>query len=144
MSELRPAVGVGVFIFKEGQFLMGKRKGAHGEDTWSIPGGHLEWGESPEETAIREAYEEVGLRVLNPRFGAVTNDYFEEENKHYITIWIMTDAPKVSEPYIAEPDKLVELDWKTFDELPRPLFLPWVNLLKSEFIDNIKEECSKF
>jgi 8-oxo-dGTP pyrophosphatase MutT (NUDIX family) len=30
-------------------------------DTWGLPGGAMEIGESLEETAIREAYEEVGL-----------------------------------------------------------------------------------
>lgn len=138
MSEKLPKVGVGVFVFRDGKFLMGKRKGSHGANSWSIPGGHLEWGESPEKTALREVKEEVGLDVTNPRFGAVTNDFFEEEGKHYLTVWIITDAPKDQEPFIAEPYKLVELEWKTFDELPRPLFLPWENLLKSEFIENIK------
>lgn len=46
MDKKIPRVGIGVFIFKNNKFLMGCRKGAHGEGTWSIPGGHLEFGES--------------------------------------------------------------------------------------------------
>lgn len=37
---------------------------------WVQPGGHIENDETPEETAIREAYEETGLKVklIGPRF----------------------------------------------------------------------------
>jgi 8-oxo-dGTP diphosphatase len=30
---------------------------------WTVPGGGMEWGESPQETAVRELYEETGLVV---------------------------------------------------------------------------------
>ena len=37
---------------------------------WTQPGGHIEGNETPEETAVREVYEETGLRVrlLGERF----------------------------------------------------------------------------
>lgn len=37
---------------------------------WTQPGGHMEHNETPEETALREVYEETGLRVrlLGERF----------------------------------------------------------------------------
>jgi 8-oxo-dGTP diphosphatase len=47
MDEIkRPKVGVGVIIKKDGKVLMGKRKNAHGDGTWSFTGGHLEFGEA--------------------------------------------------------------------------------------------------
>lgn len=46
-------VGIGVFVCKNGKFLMGRRKGSHGDGDWSIPGGHLEFGETFEQTAAR-------------------------------------------------------------------------------------------
>ena len=58
----RPKVGFGVFVMKEGKFLIGKRKNAHGEGSWSLPGGHLEFKESWEECAVREVLEEVGVK----------------------------------------------------------------------------------
>jgi len=130
-------VGVWVFIMKDGKFLMGKRHNAHGDGTWSIPGGHLEFGETPEETAIRETLEETGLHIKNVRFGAVTNDRFEEDGKHYLTVWIVSDWESGQE-HITEPDKYDMMGWYDFDNLPSPLFLPWEQLLKSEFIHALK------
>jgi 8-oxo-dGTP diphosphatase len=130
-------VGIGVFVFKNGKFLMGRRKGSHGDGSWSIPGGHLEYSESFEDTARREILEETNLNIKNIRFGAITNDYFKDENKHYVTIWMLSDWEGGKERMV-EPDKFIEMKWFDFDTLPEPLFLPWQQLLKSQFIDTIK------
>jgi 8-oxo-dGTP diphosphatase len=128
MDSPNPRVGVGVFVYKDGKFLMGQRYGAHGEGTWSVPGGHLEYGESWEECARREVLEETGLGITNIRFFALTNDLFEADGKHYVTIWVKSDWVQ-GEPAIREPDKLVALQWTTFEALPAPLFDPcWQNL----------------
>ena len=134
-------VGIGVFVKKDGQFLMGKRMGAHGEGSWSLPGGHLEFNETFTDTAKREVLEETGMEVTNVRFAAITNDCFKKENKHYITIWVIADH-KDGKPKILEPDKCVAQKWCTFNSLPFPLFLPWEQLLKSEFLEKLQEEFS--
>lgn len=139
MTEKVARVGIGVFIFKEGKFLMQQRHGAHGAGSWSVPGGHLEFGESFEDTARREVKEETDLEITNVRFGAVTNDYFEAEDKHYVTIWMLSDWQSGTE-HIMEPDKCLQQAWRTFDDLPTPLFLPWEQLLHSDFIDDIKRQ----
>ncbi len=135
MNEAR--VGIGVFIFKDGKFLIGHRQGSHGAGTWALPGGHLDFGENFEQTALREVAEENGLEIENVRFCAVTNDIFEEENKHYVTIWMASDW-KSGEPEILEPNKCLEWRWVDFDSMPEPLFLGWTQLFDSEFIDDIK------
>lgn len=135
-------IGIGVFIFKDGKFLMGRRRNAHGDGTWSIPGGHLEFGETFEDTAKREVLEETGLAIKNVRFGAVTNDHFRDEDKHYVTIWMLSDWESGKEQ-ITEPDKFIEMQWRDFDTLPEPLFLPWQQLLSSQFIDGMKGELTK-
>ncbi len=139
MIENSVKVGIGVFVFKDGKFLMQKRQGAHGAGSWSVPGGHLEFGESFEDTARREVMEETNLQIKNVRFGAVTNDFFADENKHYVTVWMLSDWDSGKE-YIKEKDKSLKQLWCTFNDLPSPLFLPWNQLLKSDFIDSIKRE----
>lgn len=137
MNEEAVRVGIGVFVFRAGKFLMQKRRGSHGEGSWSVPGGHLEFGESFEDTAKREVKEETGLDINSVRFGAVTNDHFTDENKHYVTIWVLSEC-ETGEPQIMEPEKCTDQAWHNFDDLPSPLFLPWQQLLQSEFIDKIK------
>ncbi len=135
-------VGIGVFIIKNGKFLMGKRRNSHGDGTWSVPGGHLEFGESIEKGAAREAFEETGLRVKDIKIAGIGNDFFKKEDKHYITIWVTTHW-KSGKEKIKEPDKFIEMDWYNFRSLPKHLFLPWKQLFKSDFIKDIKKEVSK-
>ena len=131
MSE-RPKVGIGVIVIKDGKILLGKRKNSHGDGAWSFPGGHLEFGESWEECAKRETMEETGINIKNIRFGTVTNDIFQTEEKHYITIFMLSDYD-FGEVQIMEPEKCEKWDWFSWNQLPQPLFVPIQNLLKTGF-----------
>ncbi|WFE26348.1 NUDIX domain-containing protein [Solwaraspora sp. WMMD791] len=131
----RPQVGVAVVVLRDGRFLMGFRKGAHGAGTWSLPGGHLEHGESFEQTARREVAEETGVEITNVRFGAVTNDVFDAA-RHYVTIWMISDHLRGS-PQVREPDKFVDLRWIAPPTMPDPLFLPMRNLLHHHDLDQL-------
>lgn len=132
MEENRPKIGVGVIIRKDNKVLLGKRKNSHGNGTWSFPGGHLEFGETPEDCAKRETFEETGL-ILNTFIkSGYTNDIFGKENKHYITLYIITDL-KEGEPELKEPDKCEQWQWFEWSKFPESLFLPIQNLLKDNF-----------
>lgn len=139
MSDEHPnvRVGIGVFVLKDGKFLMQQRQGSHGVGTWSLPGGHLEFGESFEDTARREVKEEADIEITNVRFAAVTNDLFSNENKHYATIWMVSDW-KSGEVKNMEPEKCTAQAWHTLDDLPSPLFRPWKQLFESEFLETIR------
>jgi 8-oxo-dGTP diphosphatase len=139
MQHPQVRVGIAVFVIKNGKFLMLQRKGSHGEGTWSLPGGHLEYGESFEDTAKREVKEETNLNIMNVRLGGITNDIFNDENKHYVTIWMISEWESGAEQNM-EPQKCTAQAWHTFDTLPEPLFLTWNQLLKSEFIETIKAQ----
>ncbi|MEK6927646.1 MAG: NUDIX hydrolase [Nanoarchaeota archaeon] len=128
----RPKVGVGVIIVKNNNVLLLNRKGAHGVGTWSFPGGHLEFGESEEDCARRETLEEVGVKIKNIKSVAYTNDIFESEGKHYITLFVSAEIESGT-PKICEPEKCSEMNWFSIDNLPSPLFLPIQNLLNKGF-----------
>ena len=122
-------VGVAAVIFREGRILLGERIGSHGANTWATPGGHLELGESIEECAQRETLEETGLEVGAFRKLGFTNDIFEKEGKHYVTLYVVATSTS-GEPQVMEPHQCKQWQWFDLDELPEPLFLPLVNLLK--------------
>lgn len=127
-----PKIGVGVIIVKENKVLIGKRKNSHGEGTWAFPGGHLEFGETPEQCAKREVLEEVGIKVKNLSRVPYTNDIFELEGKHYVTLYIQCEyaSGKVT---AMEPDKTESWEWISWEKIPKNVFLPLKNLLKTKY-----------
>lgn len=127
-----PRIGVGVIVKKGNKVLMGKRKNSHGEGSWQFPGGHLEFGETPEDYAKRELLEETGLVANNFEKGKFTNSIFDKEDKHYITLFVTTNW-EAGEPEIKEPEKCEGWEWFEWENLPKPLFLPIENLLKERF-----------
>jgi len=130
--ENRPKVGVGVIVIKDNKVLLGKRKSSHGTGSWCFPGGHLEFGEAVEDCARRETFEETGIKVKNIRMGMFTNDIFEKEGKHYITLFAVCnyDSGKLK---VMEPEKCEKWEWFKWDNLPNPLFVPIENLLKQGY-----------
>lgn len=127
----RPKVGVGVIIVRNGKVLLGKRKNAHGEGSWCFPGGHMEAGETLQATAKREVKEETGMSVISITNGPYTNDIFEKEDKHYITLYVIAEVE--GDPKVMEPEKCEEWEWFSWDALPKPLFISLQNLLKTGF-----------
>jgi 8-oxo-dGTP diphosphatase len=130
--EKQPRVGVGVFIRHNGKILLGKRRGSHGEGTWALPGGHLAYQEELADCVRREVLEETNLTVEHITFGTLTNDIFIAEDRHYVTLFMVCDYAG-GELRTMEPHKCEEWRWFGWDELPRPLFLPFENLLKTPF-----------
>lgn len=124
MGAPQVRVGVGVFVqHPDGRILLGKRKGSHGAGEWSLPGGHVEWGETVEHAAAREVLEETGLTVENVHklwYG----DYFcTEKDLHYVTLFLTAEV--CCDPELlrtVEPDKCEGWEWFDDKSLPAPLF----------------------
>ncbi|KAL2015125.1 hypothetical protein VTK56DRAFT_6221 [Thermocarpiscus australiensis] len=138
-----PAVRVGVAAVvkdAQGKFVMGVRKGSHGEGQWQFPGGHLELGESFFACAERETLEETGLVVRAEKLVAVTNDIFDAASKHYITLFVLCRrVEETQEPKVMEPEKCESWAWKSWSDVraamaaedgEQKIFLPIVNLLR--------------
>lgn len=129
---LTPRVGVGVIVRDKEKFLLLKRKSPHGQGTWSSPGGHLEFGETLEQCAARETFEETSIILRDVRFSGVTNDFFEAENKHYITIW-MECSKFEGEAKINSEREMSEIGWHSIPDMPGPLFLSFHKYINGNY-----------
>lgn len=119
-----PRIGIGVMIQNEkGEVLLGERKNSHGEGEWCFPGGHLDFGETMEETVRREVKEEVGLEVGEVKLISVGDEmrYIKSDDKHYVNIGFKAEYLG-GEPKLMEPDKCREWRWFDWDNLPDKLF----------------------
>lgn len=128
----KPKIGVGVILRDQDRVLLGLRKNSHGPGTWCFPGGHLEFGESVFDCAARELFEETGLKASVMKTGPFTNDIFQSEAKHYVTLFVIAEYEGgIAE--VREPEKCGEWQWFGWNALPSPLFLPIQNLIEQGF-----------
>ena len=126
ISQLKiPFVGVGCIVTRTDRLLLVRCQ----RGLWSPPGGHLDFGESPEDCAARETLEETGVRVTNMEFVAITNDLLTDTGKHYITIWMRADAMDDANPVVGDPAEIAEAAWFAPAALPQPRPLYFENLL---------------
>lgn len=127
-----PRIGVGVMILRQGKVLLMKRRGSHGEGQWNLPGGHLDFGETIAQCAKREIWEETGLKVTRSKLICVNEDlnFLKSDHKHYMTLGILAKTAS-GEPEIKEPGKCVQQSWFALDDLPKPMFKPSLNILRS-------------
>lgn len=121
-AQIRPLVGVGVIIVRDGKVLIGERLAKFGSGSYLVPGGHLEFGESCKECVRKEVHEETGLIDLhNIRLISINNHVVYD--RHYINMNFVTDCP-TGEPIAGEPHKVANWTWTDPRNLPKPLFIP--------------------
>ncbi len=128
-----PRIGVAVIVVRDGRVLLGQRLGAHGEGTWALPGGHLEFGETIEACAQRELAEETGLAADGFTPGPYTNNVAASKGLHYVTLFLEARGAR-GEPARLEPAKCAGWEWFAWSALPSPLFAPLASLQASGFV----------
>lgn len=104
----------------------------HGEGTWSFPGGHLEFNEEIEHCARREVEEETAISIENIRYAIFTNDIFKQEEKHYVTLFVVCDH-REGEARVKEPYKCEKWRWFEWDNLPSVLIPSHPEFVKTKF-----------
>ena len=100
------------YLIKDNEVVVTKyKKGNKKEGYYDIPGGKIEEGESPKQTAIREMKEETGIEIQNLKYkGIMTIEYPDR-------LFIFDTF--ISKEYEGEPQEFEEntSEWIDIDEL---------------------------
>ncbi|MNJ47531.1 NUDIX hydrolase [Paenibacillus fonticola] len=82
----------------------------HGRDTWTLPGGTVEQGETLKTAAIREAKEETGLDVEIGGVAAVNEGLFTEPGQHVVFVTFRGQITG-GRMEIVRPDEIAAIEW---------------------------------
>ncbi len=131
-------VGFGTILLKDGRILLGRRhedpekadSEMHGEGTWTIPGGKLDFGEGLEDGAYRETLEETGIKLNKEKIKLISLSNDRVTDAHFITLGFICDDFE-GEAKVMEPDEITEWQWFDFSNLPSPIFSPTAKVIKN-------------
>lgn len=113
-------VGSAIIEDDMGKILLVKSPKWHNK--WTMPGGHIEPGEKIEEALLREAEEEVGLKLQSAgiiSFGELIDSKDFERPAHFIYFDLLCkadskdvklDSKELTEYMWVEPQKALEMD----------------------------------
>jgi ADP-ribose pyrophosphatase YjhB (NUDIX family) len=107
-------LAVNVAVIHENKILLTQREDF---ETWILPSGGVEDGESLAQAAIRETKEETGLDVELTRLVGV---YSRLSNMSPVHAVLFTAKPNGGE-IKCQPGETIAVEWFAFDEIPSPL-----------------------
>lgn len=120
-----PTVDI-IISMGEGIVLIERLNPPHG---WALPGGFVDYGESLEEAAIREAREETGLEINNLRQFRAYSDPERDPRQHNISMVFTADACGEAKA----GDDAINVRLFPLDTLPTPLCFDHARIL-SDYI----------
>ena len=122
-----PYLTVDIIIEHAGGIVLIERKNPpHG---WALPGGFVDYGESLENAAIREAFEETSLKVNLIRQLHTYSSPDRDPRHHTVsTVFIATAAGE-----LAASDDAASAGVFTAGKLPAPLVFDHAKILKDYF-----------
>jgi 8-oxo-dGTP pyrophosphatase MutT (NUDIX family) len=98
---------------------------------WGLPGGAMELGETIGAAAVRETFEETGLRVRpDTLLGVYTGSAHTYANGDVVqSVVVVLMATPVEGRLTQDGIETVGLAWFTLDDLPSPIFAPHQDML---------------
>lgn len=111
-TTAQPVVSMAI-IAHDGAVLMIRRRQKEGELLWAFPGGAVEDGETPEEAAVREVAEEVGLTVVAEK---VLGDRVHPKTGRAMVYTACT--VEGGELSVLDQDEIAEVAWVKHGDIP--------------------------
>ena len=112
-----PTVDVVLYRETEGILLIERRNPPHG---WALPGGFIDYGESAEQAAVREALEETGLDVRLEGLLGVYSDPDRDPRFHTLSVAFIASAEENQTPQAGDDAGLAR--FFPLDSLPELAF----------------------
>jgi len=125
-----PIPGVGVVIVRDGELLLIRRGRGANKGLWAVPGGKVEYGETREAAAVREAREETGLEIA---VGDVVwvGDAIGPGDPPTWHFTLVDYAASVIGGTLHAGDDAAEIEWVALEDvLERPVTPTMVDLIK--------------
>jgi mutator protein MutT len=116
MSEkigIRPAT----IVIQENKILLVHSK-YNDKEFFLFPGGGMEFGETIEQTAIRETLEETGVKVKIKDIFHI-NEYINNKdwNERSISIFFLAEVEEIGEPLTNDSGKIKDIVWIDIKDL---------------------------
>jgi 8-oxo-dGTP diphosphatase len=110
-----PSITVDIIIPSSGGVVLIKRAHEPYKDRWALPGGFVNYGETAEDAAVREAEEETGLKVKLMKLIGVYSDPNRDPRGHVVSICFLAEKVKskpVASSDAAEARVFKDIPWK--------------------------------
>lgn len=135
MNPKRPHVVVTAVVIRDKAILMTERRYSPFRGMWSLPGGHLEFGERLEEAAVRETKEETGIDIAVTQFLKFDNIITTEFGKSFHAVIFHFQADYLSGRIISASDAK-NANWVNLRDLSNYDLSPVdINVIR-EFVNN--------
>ena len=104
---------VGGVIEKEGKYLLVQEAQAKAYKKWNIPAGHLDFGETIREGAIREIKEETGCDVELSGIVYLANKKLEDD----LFIMIIFSTKMIHETIENNPSEILDVKYFSYEDI---------------------------
>jgi len=121
-----PTVDIIIEVEAQGIILIKRKNYPHG---WALPGGFVDYGETVEAAAAREAKEKTSLELESMRQFGVYSDPTRDPRRHTLSIFFIAQGRGM--PCAA--DDAEDLGIFTPDNLPHPLVFDHDKILQDYF-----------
>jgi 8-oxo-dGTP diphosphatase len=131
-----PTIRVSLIIINDNEEILLVKHRKKDREYWVLPGGHLEYGETFAECAIRELKEETNLDGQFQRIVFISESLAPNKERHIINVFTLVEVLGGQLQVGSDEDILCEAAYKPLTELSSLTVYPDIN---QQIISKFKE-----